>query len=94
MGRRNEAVRSNKYLHYDEEAVEKLELIRDAKSVGFTLGEIGELIDAWYKDDITIPAKLQILDDKLQEIDRKIKEMKQMRKLISEFRRSVETEDC
>ena len=93
-GERNAAVRSNNYFHYDEACVEKLLLIRDAKSIGFTLNEIGELIDAWYSDGITITDKLTILDNKLQDIDGKIAELKQMKKLISQFRKSVQDEEC
>jgi MerR family Zn(II)-responsive transcriptional regulator of zntA len=93
-GTRDTTKTSNNYFHYDEDAVEKLLLVRDAKSVGFTLSEIGELIDAWYNEKITIKDKLQILDNKLAEIDNKIKDMKNMRKLILEFKRSVETEEC
>jgi len=93
-GTRDTGKRSNNYFHYDEDAVEKLLLVRDAKSVGFTLSEIGELIDAWYNDKITIKDKLQVLDNKLAEIDTRIKEMKNMRKIIFEFKKSVETDAC
>lgn len=93
-GQRNEAIRSNKYFHYDEDCVEQLMLIKDAKSIGFTLSEIRDLIDAWYNNGITINDKLQILDNKLKEIDKKIKELKQMRKLIAQFMKTVEDDEC
>jgi MerR family copper efflux transcriptional regulator len=93
-GKRDESVKSNNYFQYGEETVEKLELIRDAKSIGFTLSEIGQLIDAWYNNKITIAEKLKVLDEKLISIDDKIKQLKEMKKLISEFKKSVETEGC
>jgi MerR family transcriptional regulator, copper efflux regulator len=93
-GKRNEAVKSNKYFHYDEETVEKLELIRDAKSIGFTLSEIGQLMDAWYNDTFSIAEKLAVLDEKLVSIDGKIKQLEEMKQLVSEFKKSVETESC
>ena len=40
-GKQDESVKSNNYFHYDEVTVEKLEFISDAKSVGFTIKEIG-----------------------------------------------------
>ncbi|WP_238160939.1 MerR family transcriptional regulator [Flavobacterium circumlabens] len=46
-------VKSNNYGYYDEEVITKLKLIKDPKSVGFTLSEIKELIDAWYSNHIT-----------------------------------------
>jgi len=93
-GKRDENVKSNNYFQYDEETVEKLELIRDAKSIGFTLNEIGQLLDAWYNNKISVTEKLKVLDEKLLSIDSKIKHLKEMKKLVSEFKKSVETEGC
>ncbi len=83
-GQRNTAVTTNNYLHYDEESVGRLQLILDAKSAGFTLHEISEIIDAWYKDTYTKRQKRQILERKLQMLDDKIKELRQMKKIISD----------
>ena len=83
-GRRNHAVTSNNYLHYDEESVARMELILDAKSAGFTLQEISEIIDAWYEDKYTRRQKLDILERKLRALDDKIKELRQMKKIISD----------
>ena len=93
-GKRKEEVKSNKYFHYDEETVEKLLLIRDAKSIGFTLNEINQLIEAWYNDEFTIEKKLSILDEKIVSIDEKIEQLILMKKLVSDFKQSVETESC
>jgi MerR family Zn(II)-responsive transcriptional regulator of zntA len=51
-GKQDESVKSNNYFHYDEVTIEKLEFINDAKSVGFTIKEIGQIIDAWYSRKI------------------------------------------
>ena len=83
-GQRNTAVTTNNYLHYDEETVGRLQLILDAKSAGFTLHEISEIIDAWYKDTYTKRQKRQILERKLQMLDDKIKELRQMKKIIKD----------
>lgn len=93
-GKRDEQVKSNNYFHYDEEAVEKLELINDAKSIGFTLSEIAQLLDVWYNNKISIPEKLDVLDAKLQSIDEKIKHLQAMKKMIKEFKKTVEEEAC
>jgi MerR family transcriptional regulator, copper efflux regulator len=93
-GTRKAEIKSNKYFHYDEETVEKLELIRDAKSIGFTLSEIGQLMDAWYSNTFSIAEKLSVLDEKLLSIEEKIQQLEEMKELISEFKKSVETEDC
>lgn len=93
-GKRNESVTSNNYFHYDEETVEKLELIRDAKSIGFTISEISRLVDAWYNNMLTIEEKLAVLDEKLHSIDLKIRQLKEMKKMISQFKKDVMEEGC
>jgi MerR family transcriptional regulator, copper efflux regulator len=93
-GNRDETVKSNNYFHYDDETVYKLELIRDAKAVGFTLNEIKKLIEAWYDKQFTIAQKVAILDEKLISIDEKIEQLQQVKKLIAEFKAEVMETDC
>lgn len=93
-GKRKEEVKSNQYFHYDEEAVYKLELIRDAKAVGFTLNEIKQLIDAWFNKKFGIAKKIAILDDKLKSINEKIEQLKEVKKLIAAFKKEVIENDC
>jgi MerR family transcriptional regulator, copper efflux regulator len=93
-GKRNTEVKSNNYFHYDDEAVEKLALIKDAKSVGFTLNEISQLIDAWYSSSFSLKKKLSILDEKLISIDSKIKDLQGMKKLIAQFKKDVIKKGC
>ena len=93
-GKRDENVKSNKYFHYDEETIEKLALIRDAKSIGFTLSEISQLMDAWYNNKLSIAEKIDVLDEKLLSIDEKIKQLKQMKKMIGQFKKEVGLDAC
>jgi MerR family Zn(II)-responsive transcriptional regulator of zntA len=93
-GRRDGQVKTNNYFHYDEETVEKLELIREAKSVGFTISEIAGLMDAWYTNKMTVPQKIAVLDEKLSVIEEKIKQLKAMKKMIAGFKKDVAGGDC
>jgi MerR family Zn(II)-responsive transcriptional regulator of zntA len=93
-GRRDETVKSNNYFHYDEETAEKLEFITDAKSVGFTIREIGQIIDAWYNNKFSKQEKLELLEQKLISLDQKLKEIKAMKKQISQFKEDVLNERC
>jgi DNA-binding transcriptional MerR regulator len=93
-GKRKEEIKSNKYFHYDEEAIERLELIRDAKSIGFTIQEISQLMDAWFNNKMSLPKKLAVLDDKLESIESRIKQLKEMKKLLLQFKKDVESESC
>ena len=93
-GKRDEKVSSNNYFHYDEEAVEKLELVRDAKSVGFTISEISQLMDAWYNKKMSVAQKLSVLEEKLLSIDNRIKQLKEMKKIINQFKEDVIKNKC
>lgn len=93
-GRRDESIKSNNYFHYDEVTVEKLEFISDAKSVGFTIKEIGQIIDAWYNRKYSKKEKLQILNDKLLSLERKMKEIREMKKHINQFKEDVVSNRC
>ncbi len=69
-------------------------LIRDAKSVGFTISEIGQLMDVWYNDKITVAEKLAVLDHKLNSINARIKQLQEMKKSISQFKKNVVSNNC
>jgi DNA-binding transcriptional MerR regulator len=93
-GERDENVTSNNYFHYDEETVGRLEAIRDAKSVGFSIKEISQLVDAWYNNIYTKEEKIAILDEKLEALNQKIKDLVEMQQLIQEFKDGVLNDEC
>ncbi len=93
-GKRDAAIKSNNYYHYDEATVEKLEFIADAKSVGFTIKEIGQIIDAWYNKKYTKKQKLLILEEKLSSLEQKMKEIREMKKQILQFKEDVVNDRC
>ena len=93
-GKRDDSIKSNNYFHYDEETIEKLEFISDAKSVGFTIREIGQIIDAWYNNKYAKEEKLSILDEKLLSLEQKLKEIKEMKNQIEEFKKDVLNDKC
>ena len=93
-GKRNDSIKSNNYFHYDEVTIEKLAFISDAKSVGFTIKEIGQIMDAWYNRKYTKKQKLEILYDKLNSLEQKLKEIKDMKKQILQFKDDVLNDRC
>lgn len=93
-GYRDANVKSNNYFQYDEDAIEKLELVREAKSIGFTISEISQLMDAWYNNKMSIKSKLLVLDEKLASIEEKIKHLKEMKKLLLQFKKDVIKDEC
>lgn len=90
----DEQVTTNNYFQYDEEAVEKLEFIQDAKLVGFTIQEIGQIIDAWYHKKYSKKEKLSILKEKLTVLEQKLLEIRQMKKQIARFKEDIEQGRC
>jgi DNA-binding transcriptional MerR regulator len=93
-GKQDETVKSNNYFHYDDITIEKLEFINDAKSVGFTIKEIGQIINAWYNKKYTKTHKLEILEEKLKSLEQKMKEIKEMKKQILQFKEDVVNDKC
>jgi len=92
-GEKKEEVKTNNYVYYGDDVVEKLRFIQMAKAVGFTLAEIKEVVDAWYKKQISKKAKIQVLDKKLLQIDEKIKELKSVKKQIAICKFNIENEN-
>jgi MerR family transcriptional regulator, copper efflux regulator len=93
-GKHDASIKTNNYLRYSEQDVEKLELISDAKLVGFTLKEIASLMDAWYNKRMSTNQKLAIMDAKLIAIDERITQLKDMKKLLATYKKSVQSGEC
>ncbi|MBI1268612.1 MAG: MerR family transcriptional regulator [Cryomorphaceae bacterium] len=90
----DEKVKTNNYKQYDESLVEKLELIKEAKEIGFTLSEIKKLLDSWFSKRLSVEKKVEILETKIKEIDGKIHQLKQVRKFLVEGIEDVRKGDC
>ncbi len=88
--------RPSGYRQYDESVVARLQFIRRAKELGFTLGEISELLALWFDSNTKCVHVRQRAAKKLNDIEAKIASLRQMkrslRKLIStcENRNSME----
>jgi MerR family transcriptional regulator, copper efflux regulator len=93
-GTRDENIKSNNYFHYSDDEAYKLNLIKEAKSIGFTLNEIKELIDAWFNKEFSVENKIAILDAKQLQIDEKIKQLKEVKKIIAFLKSEVLEKDC
>ena len=87
-------VKTNNYKHYDESLVEKIELIKEAKEIGFTLSEIKELLDDWFGDQLSEKKKIDVLNSKIKEIDSKIEQFKHVKKMLIEGIQDVRDGKC
>lgn len=65
----------NGYKQYDEMTVNRLVLIKQAKSLGFTLREINEGINDWQNGELSQTEKLQIMQNKIEQVEEKIQQL-------------------
>ena len=93
-GKKKKENTSNNYTYYDEEVIGKLNFIRAAKSIGFSLTEIKAVIDAWYNKRTSKTKKMEILDNRLAQINTKIKELNSVKKQIMLIKANIEENDC
>lgn len=86
------------YRLYDAEAKKRLEFIRYAKDLGFTLKETGELLRLRVSRTAKCGDIKQKAKDKIQEIDKKIKGLQSinnvLKKLIKACQTGESTEHC
>lgn len=92
-GQTKKEVTTNNYVYYGDEVIDKLRFIQMAKAVGFSLSEIKEVIDTWYKKELTKKSQIEVLDLKLLQIDQKIKELEAMKKQITLCKFNIENRD-
>jgi DNA-binding transcriptional MerR regulator len=69
----------NNYRQYTPDAIERLRFIVSARSLGFTLTDIGEFLSA--RDEGTLPCKqvLDSFDERIADIDRRIADLLALR---------------
>ncbi len=62
----------NNYRHYDPAVLERLRFIASARSLGFALADVGELLDARDAGDAPCERVLDALDTQLATLDQRI----------------------
>jgi len=73
------------YRQYNDDVIERLSFIRQAKSLGFTLTQINELLSLEVKKGTTSKDIKNIAQSKLKDIEEKIKMLKKMQKILKEL---------
>lgn len=94
QGVSDEQVKSNNYKRYDENVIERLEIIADAKEVGFTLAEIRKLLESWYGSPNNRSEQVQMFKTKIEEIEAKIGQLKKVKKRLEKVRKELEDGEC
>lgn len=79
----------NNYRQYTPEAVERLRFIVSARSLGFTLADIGEFLTA--RDAGTLPCRrvLDSFDQRILDIDRRIADLLTLRDTLTRVQKDA-----
>lgn len=90
--------RPSGYRQYDESTVERLEYIRRAKELGFTLAEVRELLELSFVAHAGCDHIRQRAEEKVADIEGKIRSLQQMKrslgKIVAQCRAKNLKDDC
>lgn len=79
-----QAAGSRNYNQYPDVNVDRIEIIKMGKSMGFTLKEIASHIDAYFSGQLTVDEQVKIFEDKLYAVHEKIRELEESKAYINQ----------
>jgi len=74
---------SRLYKEYATENLERIEMIRLAKFMGFTLGEVAQQIEAYYAGDISTERQVAMLQARMEDVESKIDNLQTVKEFLS-----------
>ena len=87
----------NGYRDYPEEAVDRLNFVRDAQATGLTLTEIASILDLRSHGEATCHHVIDLLERHLTALDRHLRILRQTRRhlvALTDRARSLDPADC
>ena len=81
----------NNYRNYTEEAIDRLNFIKQAKTFGFTLKEIKKIIAEW--DSSSSEQAIDFIQIKIEEIEEKINKLQNFRDYLRSKKARLEAEN-
>ena len=82
--------RTNNYRDYTAQTLQDLDFIQRAQSMGFSLGEIGEILDAQRNKLIDCADGAKLIEKKMAEIKQKIADLQSIYRYLDEERANLE----
>ena len=70
------------YREFGEDAIQRIEIIKNGKRFGFKLSEGREILEALVNNNLSIEQRKAILEKRVSEIDEQIRNLKSTRKEI------------
>lgn len=80
---------ANRYRQYDDDAIERLVFIQQAKRCGFTLSEIKKTFDLLDHPSSSCICSDEIIDIKIRDLDDKIAELLKMKGMLQNAKESL-----
>ena len=77
--------RDSGYRLYDTDVIDRLSFIQQAKSLGFTLEEISQLLSISLNSGEPLPAAKKIARKRLQDIEEKLKLLRSMKRTLKKL---------
>jgi DNA-binding transcriptional MerR regulator len=74
---------SRHYKEYSDENLERIEMIRLAKFMGFTLSEVAQQIEAYYAGDITMEDQVGLLQARMEDVESKIENLQAVKAFLA-----------
>ena len=81
--------RTNNYRVYTAQTLQDLHFIQRAQSMGFSLGEIGQILDAQRNKTIDCADGAKLIEKKMAEIRQKIADLKSIYRYLDEERANL-----
>ncbi|POF43253.1 MerR family transcriptional regulator [Pseudomonas laurylsulfativorans] len=81
---------TNNYRVYTEQTLQDLDFIQRAQSMGFSLGEIGEILDAQRNKLIDCADGAKLIEKKMAEIKKKVANLQSIYRYLDEERATLE----
>ena len=81
---------TNNYRVYTEQTLQDLDFIQRAQSMGFSLGEIGEILDAQRNKLIDCADGAKLIEKKMAEVKQKIANLQSIYRYLDEERANLE----
>lgn len=78
----------NSYRYYSPEAVQQVQFIKKAQSLGFSLEDVKEILNAHQQGDVPCELVQSLLQEKIEKLDGQIKEIKTFRQGLEAYRDS------
>lgn len=76
----------NGYRYYSPEAVQQVQFIKKAQSLGFSLEDISDVLNVHHQGDVPCDLVQSLLEEKIEQLEEKIREMEAFKESLEDYR--------